>query len=52
MIHPELEMDKKNVSEDESVINYKSYIEWKYKLKTSEDIPNEEERKKINGEIL
>jgi hypothetical protein len=51
VVHPDLELEKKNVSEDEEVINYKSYVEWKFKYTTAEEVPDEEERKKFNEEI-
>jgi|LauGreDrversion4_2_1035121.scaffolds.fasta_scaffold2760233_2 hypothetical protein len=51
VVHPDLELEKKNVSEDEEVMNYKSYVEWKFKFKTAEEVSDEEERKKINEEL-
>ncbi len=50
VVHPELEYDKRNISEE--VINYKTFLEWKFNLKSAEEVSNEEERKKINEEIL
>ena len=52
--HGELEYERKNIpdSHDQDIINYKQFVEWKYKLKTPEEVENEDDRKMFNEDIM
>jgi hypothetical protein len=52
--YPELEYDKRNVvvpDPNSELMNYKQFLEWKFKFKTEEEIPNEDDIKAINDDL-
>lgn len=50
--HPDLEYDKKNIPETEfEIMNYNQFLDFKFKLKTPEEEPNEEYRTLYNEEV-
>jgi hypothetical protein len=53
VVHPELEYEKKNLPEyDTELINYIEFLDFKFKLKTPEDVPNEEDRNMFNEDLM
>jgi len=52
--YPELEYDRRNIVVPEGepdLMNYRQFLEWKFKFKTEEEIPNEDDRKTINDDL-
>lgn len=53
VIHPELEYEKKNLPEyDSELMNYIEFLDFKFKLKTLEEVPNDDDRKMFNDDLM
>jgi len=48
--HLELEFDRKNIHKPD-IINYYEFLEFKYKIKSIDEEPNEEYREQYNKEV-
>jgi len=53
VIHPELEYEKKILPEyDSELMNYIEFLDFKFKLKTLEEVPNDDDRKMFNDDLM
>jgi hypothetical protein len=53
VVHPELEYEKKHLPEyDVELMNYKEFLDFKFQLKTPEEVPIEEDRNMFNEDLM
>ena len=49
----ELEYERKNIpDQDEELMNYNQFLDWKFKLKTREEVENDDDRYMFNEDLM